>query len=484
VKLKDLIKDIYQKEIEDRFLIYDVQSVSCDSRTVKQGGLFVAIKGVRQDGIDYVDEAIARGAIVVAVDNNQFMDILNKNICVLKVDDTRRFLADTAKRIYDFPSEKVQCFGITGTNGKTTISYLIESIFKTAGQRCGVIGTVNCRYGEHVVPIENTTPNIVDICRYLMDMSKNGFSHCAMEVSSHALDQGRVFGVDFKVGIFTNLTQDHLDYHHSMESYFLAKSKLFSSLSADSFAIVNVDDFWGQKIIERTDAKIISYGIHNKADVMALNIEPTLVGSRFVLKLGKDEAELETTLIGEHNIYNILAAAATSYYAGVKFEDIQAGIEYFNHVPGRLEPVIRGQDFFAFVDYAHTEDALKNVLKSLRVVSQGKLIVVFGCGGDRDKTKRVKMGSTVSALADFAIITNDNPRSENPDDIAHKIASGFEHDRYQIILDRRQAIQKAFSMAEKNDVVLIAGKGHENYQILKHKTIRFDDRQVARECLS
>ncbi|MDD3374671.1 MAG: UDP-N-acetylmuramoyl-L-alanyl-D-glutamate--2,6-diaminopimelate ligase [Candidatus Omnitrophica bacterium] len=484
MKLKDLIKDIYQKEIEEHFLLYDVQSISCDSRKVDQGGLFVAIKGARKDGTDYIEEAVAKGAVVVAVDGEQSIDLLNKNICILKVEDTRKFLADATNRIYDFPSKKVQCLGITGTNGKTTISYLIEAILKTARQKCGVIGTINCRYGEHIVPIENTTPSIVDICHYLTDMNENGFSYCAMEVSSHALDQGRVSGIDFKAGIFTNLTQDHLDYHQSMESYFLAKSKMFSSLLLDSFAIVNIDDFWGQKIIERTKAKVVSYGVENKADMMALNIESTLFGSKFILKLGQNETEIETTLIGKHNVYNILAAAATCSCIGVQLEDIRYGVEHLNCVPGRLEPVIAGQDFFVFVDYAHTDDALKNVLTSLRSVTKGKLVVVFGCGGDRDKEKRVKMGSVVSSLADFSIITNDNPRSENPEDIAHKIVSGFDHDRYLIILDRRQAIQKAFSMVEKNDIVLIAGKGHENYQILKNETISFDDRKVVRECLS
>ncbi len=484
MKLKDLLKDIYSFEIEEHFQLYDIHGISCDSRDAQEGGIFVAIRGSGVDGADFIDEAISKGAVAVAIDQNEVINSFNKNVCILKVENTRKFLAEAAGQIYNFPWEQINCFGITGTNGKTTISYLIESILKSAQRKCGVIGTINCHYSGQVIPINNTTPSIVDICHYLTDMKIRNVRDCIMEVSSHALDQDRVLGIDFKTAIFTNLTQDHLDYHQSMESYFLAKSKLFSTLSKDSCAVINTDDVWGQKMIERTQAKVITYGIDRQADIMASDISLALNGSRFILKTNDVHSEFETTLIGRHNIYNILAAVAACLNYGVSFEDIQSGIEYLNFISGRLEPIIEDQNFFIFVDYAHTDDALKNVLQTLQDVKTGKLIVVFGCGGDRDKTKRIKMGAVASALSDFAIITNDNPRSENPQEIAHKISSGFDHDRYLMILDRREAIKKAFSMAEKNDIVLIAGKGHENYQILKHETIHFDDRQAARECLA
>ncbi len=483
MKLGDLLQEIYTGTISEKFALYDIQSVGCDSRKLGPGSLFVSLKGSKCNGSDYIDEAIVKGAVCIVIEASQSVDVFNKNVCFLKVEDAKQFLKVITKKFFNSPSKRIQCLGITGTNGKTTISYIVESILTAAGKKCGVIGTINCHYGEKSILLQNTTPNIVDISQYLSQMVENGFSHCALEVSSHALDQGRVDGLDFKVAIFSNLTQDHLDYHPSMEDYFYAKSKLFSSLSKESFAIVNVDDRWGRKLIERTQAKVSRYGIDSPSDVMASNISLEVLSSKFLLTVEQDQCEIETSLIGKHNIYNILAAAAACRVIGIDLEYIQRGIENVNHVPGRLEPIYCKKDFSIFVDYAHTDDALKNVLTSIRETCRGKVILVFGCGGDRDKGKRVKMGEVASALADFSIITNDNPRSENPDEIVKKIASGFQHDHYLIFLDRQEAIKKALSMAQKNDVVLIAGKGHEDYQILKQKTLHFDDRQVIRELL-
>jgi UDP-N-acetylmuramoyl-L-alanyl-D-glutamate--2,6-diaminopimelate ligase len=305
-----------------------------------------------------------------------------------------------------------------------------------------------------------------------------------MEVSSHALDQGRVDGIDFKVGVFTNLTQDHLDYHTDLEAYFMAKAKLFSRLSAFSTAVINIDDPHGGRLMSMTKSKILSYGISARADVVASEIVLGFQTTRFVLNLQNDACVVQAHLIGRHNIYNMLAASAACHALGLGIEEIREGLENLPCVPGRLERVDCGQKFSLFVDYAHTDDALKNVLENIRAVRSSKIFLVFGCGGDRDKTKRSKMGSVASRLADFSIITNDNPRSEDPGEIAATIASGFEHQGYAIILDRRKAIQEAVSMAGDGDVVLIAGKGHENYQIVKGEKIVFDDCQVAREILS
>jgi UDP-N-acetylmuramoyl-L-alanyl-D-glutamate--2,6-diaminopimelate ligase len=482
--LKDLLKNIYLEPVEEKYQTLNVSSIDCDSRKVKPGSLFIALKGTKADGIHYAQQAVEKGAVCIVKSQDQALDFSKTSACLLEVNDTRDFLKSAALRFYHDPSRDVQCIGITGTNGKTTTTYLIESILRSAQKACGVIGTINCRFGFNIINIQNTTPSLVDIFYYLSQMRAEGFGYCAMEVSSHALDQGRVDGINFKVGIFTNLTQDHLDYHKDMEEYFLAKGRLFAMLSEHSTAVLNMDDVYGKRLAKKTSAKILSYGIKKEANVFATQIKLGIEKTRFVLTLQQDECAIQTSLIGVHNIYNILAAAAACRALGIDLEYIREGIENMPSVPGRVEPVDCGQKFSVFVDYAHTDDALKNVLENIRVVKSSKIILVFGCGGDRDKTKRVKMGKVASALADFSIITNDNPRSEDPQDIVSQIVSGFEHDNYLIILNRKEAIERALAMAHEGDVVLVAGKGHENYQILKDEVIPFDDRQVVREILS
>ncbi|MFA6378963.1 MAG: UDP-N-acetylmuramoyl-L-alanyl-D-glutamate--2,6-diaminopimelate ligase [Candidatus Omnitrophota bacterium] len=482
--LKDLLENIYTNPIPEKYQSLQISSVDCDSRKVKPGSLFVALKGTKSDGIQYVQQALENGASCVVKSPDHVIDFSVNSACLLEVSDTKAFLKSLALRFYQDPSRVVQCIGITGTNGKTTTTYLVESILRAASRPCGVIGTINCHFGSRIIKIQNTTPSLVDICDYLSQMHSEGFNYCAMEVSSHALDQGRAEAVDFKVGVFTNLTQDHLDYHKDMEDYFLAKTKLFAMLSKASTAVLNIDDFYGKRLTEKTSANILSYGIKEKADVFATKINLGLEKTSFVLTMQQDECAIETSLIGMHNIYNILAACAACRALGIDLEHIREGIENMHCVPGRLEPVDCGQKFSVFVDYAHTDDALKNVLESIRAIKKSKIILVFGCGGDRDKEKRAKMGKVASELADFSIITNDNPRSENPEDIVNKIVTGFTHDHYFIILDRKEAIMRALGMAKGGDVVLIAGKGHENYQILKNEKIDFDDRQIVREILS
>ena len=482
--LKDLIQDIYSGPLAERHQSIDILSVHCDSRRVQEGGLFVALKGTKTNGAQYVLQALERGAACIVKGPDPAGDFPKTGACLLEVDDPKDFLRAIALRFYRDPASDVQCIGITGTNGKTTTTYLIESILRSAQRPCGVIGTINCRFGFNIIPIKNTTPHLIDILEYLSQMRSEGFGYCAMEVSSHALDQGRVDGIPFKAGVFTNLTQDHLDYHKDMEDYFLAKAKLFTTLPSTSAAILNIDDPCGERLAQMTPARVLRYGIKGKADVSASGIKLGFEKTNFVLALRGDECAIQTRLIGMHNIYNILAAAGACHALGIDITSIREGIEEMSSVPGRLEAVDCGQKFSVFVDYAHTDDALKNVLENIRAVKPARIILVFGCGGDRDKGKRPKMGKVAAALADFAIITSDNPRSENPEDIVSAIAEGFDRNNYEIILDRRAAIARALAMAGKGDVVILAGKGHENYQILKDEVVAFDDRDVVREILS
>ncbi len=481
--LKDLIKDIYPpNQIPPEFWDFPVESICSDSRQAKKGSLFIALKGPADDGGKFVGDAIKNGAAII-VKNDSPSSVEERGVCVLTVPDTRRFLKELLKRFYDDPSHKIKTIGITGTNGKTTITYLLESIFQSAGKGCGVIGTIDYHFGSKRFVAKNTTPGVIDSHHYLSDMIKEGMPYCAMEVSSHALDQGRVAGIDFRTAVFTNLTSDHLDYHKDREDYFLSKAILFKNLSAQAIAVINQDDPHAGRLMEMTPATVVTYGIQNPSDVIAENIDLSLKGTTFVLKTLPGHISISTRLIGLHNVYNILAAAAVGWKENVSLEKIKDGIERLASVPGRMESIDDGQDFHVFVDYAHTEDAMRNILSSVRNVSDARIILVFGCGGDRDKTKRPKMGKVASAMADFVIITSDNPRSEDPKTIIDEILLGFDGDHYQIVLNRDQAIQEAIHRAKTGDVVIIAGKGHEDQQIFKDKTIPFDERQFVKNYL-
>jgi UDP-N-acetylmuramoyl-L-alanyl-D-glutamate--2,6-diaminopimelate ligase len=481
--LKELIKGIYAGEISPEFMDFNITSICSDSRQARGGSLFVAKNGTIEDGQEFINDAFVRGAkVVVKKRSDEFYDAPS-NVCILSVDDPMRFLREALIRFYDNPSGKIKTIGITGTNGKTTITYLVESVFKCAGKSCGVIGTVNHRYAAESFPAKNTTPGIVDNYDYLSSMAEKGLDYCIMEVSSHALVQKRVDGINFGVGVFTNLTGDHLDYHKCLDDYFQAKSLLFSGLSKEALALINIDDAYGQKLLSKTQAKMKTYGIKNKAYIMAKDIECGIDGSAFILTTPDGEIAITTEMVGMHNIYNILAAAGICLNENIPLSDIRDGIKKNVCIPGRMERVDCGQNFYVFIDYAHTEDALLNVLKSIRDVSRGRIILVFGCGGDRDQSKRVKMGRAACSLADFNIITNDNPRSEDPKEIVDQIIAGFDKNNYKVVLNRHDAILESFEMAKENDVVLIAGKGHEDYQIFKDKTIKFDERSIVRELL-
>jgi UDP-N-acetylmuramoyl-L-alanyl-D-glutamate--2,6-diaminopimelate ligase len=461
----------------------EIKGITANSKEIKKGFLFVAIKGNRQDGNYFIREAIIRGARIIVVEKEAPRIKVPAKVVFLVVNDCRKFFAQATHNFYGAPSDKIKVVGITGTNGKTTISYLVEALVKESGNDCGVIGTINYRFKGKIIAAKNTTPGPGQLQGLLKKMHLQKVKYCAMEVSSHALDQERVAGINFSHAIFTNLTQDHLDYHKNLENYFLAKTKLFRNLPTIAKAIINNDDPYGKRIRRLTRAKVLTYGIKNKSEIMAKKIKFGMQATEFTLVAPRINIRIKTNLIGRYNIYNILAAVAWGISEKLPPADIKSAIEKFKSVPGRLERINSFKGLGIFVDYAHTPDALFNVISALRPLVKGKIIVVFGCGGERDKLKRPLMGKVVTELADYAIITSDNPRSENPGQIIKEIEQGIRKSNYCLLPARGEAIRKGLSLITKADCLLIAGKGHEDYQILKNKVLKFSDRKVVRECL-
>ncbi len=467
-----------------------ISDVVIDSRLVKPGSLFVALRGAHQDGHRFIQTAVASGATAIVCEE----PIQAKGATVVVVPDSLKVLPTLAVRFWDAPSQKLLTVGITGTNGKTTVSYLIESIFKGAGLNPAVLGTINYRYNDQSFPAPNTTPFASELQRFMAQALAAGVRSCVMEVSSHALALGRVEGVDFDVAVFTNLTQDHLDFHKTVEEYGEAKSLLFKQLTPESRkpytrrAVLNMDDPWSLRMQTFSRVPVMGYGLRSPTDVTATHVVCDASGSRFdIQQRGEPPIPIRLQLLGEYNVLNALAAAAVALNQGIKPNVIVKGLEAVQGVPGRMERVDAGQPFTVIVDYAHTEDALRNVLTALRRLKPGRLLTVFGCGGDRDRIKRPLMGEVASRLSDEVFLTSDNPRSEDPSRITLDAEVGIRKvrtDHYQIILDRAEAIGRAISQARAGDIVLIAGKGHETYQILGSKTISFDDREVARRMLS
>ena len=482
MKIKELIKRVDGRVSAYRVKDFEVKGISCNSKEVREGFVFVAVKGSRDDGYRFINEAVKNGARAVVI-SASCRGLSCKDIFFIRVKDTRMALARLAVMFYNNPSKRIKAVGITGTNGKTTITYLLEAILKKKNISTGVIGTINCRFNDKIIPSKNTTPGSVELQGALSDMLRAGAKYAVMEVSSHALDQGRTSGIDFHSAIFTNLTQDHLDYHKTLNNYFKAKAGLFRNMPPGSFAVINNDDKYSNRLKKITKAKVITYAIDSKADFRAADIKFALSHTQLRLISPKGEINLKTALIGKHNVYNVLAACAWANTEGISMRLISEAIENFTCVPGRLERVNIKCAFSVFVDYAHTEDALKNIIQSLRRVCDKKVIVVFGCGGERDKTKRPKMGYVVTQLSDYAIITNDNPRCEPPREIIKDIRRGITKNNYCVIPERYEAIKKSLSLAKAGDIVLVAGKGHENYQIIKDKIIAFNDREAIRECL-
>lgn len=464
----------------------NVRGVTHSSKKVRKGSLFVALAGAHVDGKKYIPEAVSKGAAVVVSDEQYEA----RNVTSIVVSDPLRSLAGISANFYRHPDKRLFMVGVTGTNGKTTITYFLESVFMKLGYRPGVIGTVNYRFAGKVLPSSNTTPLSSELNGILSDMLRNKVDTAVLEVSSHALALGRVEGMEFDMAIFTNLTRDHLDFHKTMDEYFHEKSKLFlqnlvrQGKKTPKYAIINIDDPWGKKLIEMIPGGIttVSYGLSRNAAVRAENMRLGHHGNEFILATPAGKKKISLPYIGRHNVYNALACSAAGLCAGASLDAVVYGIETAQQVPGRLEKVDAGQPFLVVVDYAHTDDALQNVLTSLKQLNPARLITVFGCGGDRDRSKRPVMGEIATDMSDFVFITSDNPRSEDPQRIALDIEVGIRRQNrsnYQVILGREQAISAAINMAQKGDIILLAGKGHETYQILGDKVIHFNDAEVA-----
>ena len=499
--LKDLIFALPRKEIRGNAAV-QVKGLAYHSGAVQEGFLFAAIRGLKEDGTKYVPDALARGARVLLLD--QPLEV--QGAVQVIVPDVREGLARLASAFYGDPSSTLVLIGITGTNGKTTTSYLIEAILAADGKRVGVMGTVNYRFQDRVFPALTTTPESLDLQQNLQAMREAGVTHAVLEVSSHSLDLQRVRGCDFDVALFTNLTRDHLDYHGSMDKYFRAKQLLFTQSLRESrkekrFAVLNGDDPKGEELARLAFGTVFRYGFDGQGEIWPQRFEEGPEGLRFRLRTPRGLLEGESALIGRHNLYNILAAVSVGEVLGVAQRAMVAGVAGLKRVPGRMERVPGDDGIHVFVDYSHTPDALERALETLQKVRSGRLIVVFGCGGDRDRGKRPEMGSIAARGSDLAVITSDNPRTEDPLKIIEEIergtqrtgrkrtevsrlSNGWDAPGYAVIPDRREAIRRAIGAARPGDIVLIAGKGHEDYQILGTRKIHFDDREEAAEALA
>jgi UDP-N-acetylmuramoyl-L-alanyl-D-glutamate--2,6-diaminopimelate ligase len=462
----------------------EVQSVAYDSRRIAPGGLFFAIEGEKADGHRFVAQAFERGAVAVASERTSPPGLENSWV---RVPAIRPALSSAARAFYEHPERSLKLAGITGTNGKTTTAFLLESILRAAGVEAGLFGTIEYRVAGQVLPAPNTTPESLDLAAYLADLRRANASAAIMEVSSHALAQERVWGFPFSVAVFTNLTRDHLDYHGTMDDYFRAKRRLFEGLGTapPEVAVINVDDAWGAKLLEINYPRLITYGAHSEASVRPKRVLQDATGLKIAAATPAGAFDVSSGLVGQPNVMNILAAIAAAQGLGISNDAIQMGVHELGAVPGRFQRIEQGQPFLVIVDYAHTDDALRNVLTTARELTRNRLIVVFGCGGDRDRSKRAPMGEVAGSLADVVVLTSDNPRSEDPLIIMNDVLVGIQRTGKPCTLevDREAAIRRALLQAHPGDVVVIAGKGHESYQIFKDRTVAFDDREVARRLL-
>ncbi len=477
----------------------DSLHICTDSRLVRAGDVFVAVKGTVYDGQDFIDKALAGGAgYIVCQQPYQCKDAaglrrVSPRQEVIIVENSARAAALLAQTARGNPASQLTSLAVTGTNGKTTVAFLVRSVIRTAGSGCGLIGTIIYDTVANCIEAPLTTPDCLTIAEKQQEMVKAGAKYMIVEASSHALSQDRLAGIDFKAAAFTNLTGDHLDYHKTEEQYLDAKAVLFEKLSPDAVAVLNKQSPHAVGLAARTRAKVLWYAVDAPADITAhiesMNVNETVFTLEFAGRLSivpRQSSIVRTPLLGLHNVSNHLAAAGLCLAAGFNLETIAAGLSALQGVPGRLERIDWNGDFTVLVDYAHTDDALKNVLSTLRPLCKGRLTVVFGCGGDRDKTKRPRMAKVTEQLADFVVVTSDNPRTEQPEDIIKQIAAGFENpDSGKLVIepDRQKAIESAIRRAAKNDIVLIAGKGHETYQIIGNKKIDFSDFDVAGDCL-
>lgn len=465
----------------------EINQLTYDSRKAVKGVAFVALRGSKSDGHNFIGAAISAGASAIIAEQAPPDDV---GVPWVHVKFSRVALAQAAAAIAGHPAKHIAIAGVTGTNGKTTTAFLLHHLLNKGQKRCGLLGTVTYDLGGgQQVPATHTTPESLEIQSLLTQMLDNGCRACAMEVSSHALDQQRVHGLPFAVGIFTNLTQDHLDYHHTMEAYFVAKVRLFEIIAAQPKGqmIINSDDTWGRKLIARYEStgRITTFGFGVHADFRAVNVRYDTTGTTFELEVKGRSFLVRLPLIGDFNVYNALGALAAAHAMGLNLRESVANLQASPQVPGRLERVTESvSKFQVFVDYAHTPDALENVLRTARAMRPRRLITVFGCGGDRDRSKRPKMAAAAEAGSDVCIVTSDNPRSESPETIIADTVKGFTRPKGHLsIVDRREAIKVALENAHGGDVVVIAGKGHEDYQEIQGKKLPFDDRRVVRQLM-
>lgn len=483
MKLQQLIHHLHRYEVSSEYDL-EISSIVMDSRKVIEGSLFFCIKGYTVDGHQFAKDAVAKGAVAIISEKK-----MNLPVPVIVVPDTMRAMAILADVFFDQPTHKLHLIGVTGTNGKTTTTHIIESIFQSHQQKTGMIGTINMKIGNKTYPVKNTTPDALTLQESFHQMVENKVDTVVMEVSSHALHMGRVFGCDFDVAVFTNLSQDHLDYHKTMEEYQFAKSLLFSSLgntynlTKPKYAVLNADDASSDFFRRATAAQVVTYGIHEKCDMMAKNVVTTAKGTSFDLMYDDKCIPIQLKLVGQFSVYNVLAAITASYVSNIPMETIIPVVEQMSGVPGRFEAIEGGQDFTVIVDYAHTPDSLENVLKTTKQLSTNDIYCIVGCGGDRDRTKRPLMAAVAVNYANKAIFTSDNPRSEDPIQIFNDMKSGVPDLAYEIVEDRKKAIFKAIGLAKTGDLVLIAGKGHETYQVIGDKVLEFDDRKIALEAI-
>lgn len=471
MKLNELLK------CDERFANLDITGITCDSRAVKSGFAFVCIKGAKSDGHSFAKMASDAGAAVIIAEEDTGLE--NQ----ILVENTHAVYAEMSAKWFGEPAKSLKLFGVTGTNGKTSTSYMLKKILEKQGFKVGLIGTIQNMIGEEVYKTENTTPGAYDLNALFARMKDNGCTHVVMEVSSHALDQCRVYDLDFEVAVFTNLTQDHLDYHLTMENYLEAKKKLFKMCKT---AVLNSDDEYSKEIIKDLDCKVVTYSTGNDStySAKAIKYKPASVEYEFVSDV--DIKHIKVNTAGTFTVYNSLAALVCAVETGIPIAEAAEAVAELEGVKGRAEVVPCDRGFTIIIDYAHTPDGLKNILKSFKECDKNRLIVLFGCGGDRDKTKRPQMGNIATRYADFVIVTSDNPRSEEPSKIIEDILVGMDGSPtpYKVIENRTEAIKYAINIAKEDDIIVLAGKGHETYQILADKTIHLDEREVIAEALA
>lgn len=479
MKLKELLTDINVKEIIGGDML-NITGVAFNSMEVRPGNIFVCISGFKTDGHKYAADAIARGAIATIAER----DISDLGVTCVVCENTRLALAKAVANFYGHPEKKFRLIGITGTNGKTTATYLVKSVLESLGRKVGLIGTNQNMIGAEVIPSKHTTPDSLELMQLFSQMAEKGAEYVVMEVSSHSLALDRVTACRFDVGAFTNITQDHLDFHKTMENYLAAKGILFSISKA---GVINCDDQGSEFLIENSKCdRMITYGIEKDCDLKASDVKLSEKGVAFKVEYGTKSYDVELGIPGMFSVYNALTALGCLVSAGVHMDDAVEGLKSARGVKGRVEVVETGKNFSVIIDYAHTPDGLYNVIRTIRGFCKGRIITVFGCGGDRDAGKRPKMGRIAAELSDYCVVTSDNPRSEDPVAIIDDVVKGVKESNcdYTVVVNRFEAIETALDMAEDNDVVLLAGKGHETYQILSDRTIDFDEREIVKKLLN